>query len=164
MWTVKNIPDLNGANPLLILINHVIPLPVSIVLCVGLLSTLLSSVDTCLVNAASIIEHDIIGKDSVMMTRVFVAVLGMLGLLISLFKTDIIGLLLSAYSIYTPGIVFPLFVSIMTYQKSVPNRILLAAAVIAGSILGFWQPLLAMAVSCGISLFAVFFGKKIKIN
>lgn len=165
MWTYYNESVSEGLNPLVYLMKSVLPLPISILLFLALVSTLISSADTCLINAATIVEHDLFGQKDVRRIRIFVVVIGILALLIALHKTDIINLLLSAYSIYSPGIVFPLTVSLLFYKKRRVNEPLWFTAVLVGSVLGGlysylgigyeWFPLLGMFCSLVISLIAV---------
>lgn len=169
MWVINFKADLGGKSPLIYLLDEIIPYPLAVILCLGLVSTILSSLDTCLVNVASIIEHDIFGRNSVNGVRVIVAVVGSASLGIALFKTDIIGLLTGAYSIYAPGIVFPLFIGIMCHDKRKIKRPLLYTGIIAGTVFGFintymhiggaYLPLIGMGVSLIFSILSVLFAK-----
>ncbi|MBQ9934689.1 MAG: sodium:solute symporter family protein [Lachnospiraceae bacterium] len=165
MWSLHNIPTLRGMNPLVYIIHNVIPTPIAILFCLALISTLLSSVDTCLVNAATIIEHDLLKKNKVWQIRVIIAVLGLLALIIALNRSDIIGLLLGAYSVYSPGIVCPLFVAIICYKKRRITKWLWYSAVIVGGIMGVlhsylligpsYLPLIGMGISLVLSILSV---------
>ncbi|MDE6026073.1 MAG: sodium:solute symporter family protein [Lachnospiraceae bacterium] len=165
MWVINYKGELGGMSPLIYLLNEIIPYPIAVILCLGLVSTILSSLDTCLVNVASIIEHDIIGRDKVNEVRMIVAVIGVASLGIALFKTDIIGLLTGAYSIYAPGIVFPLFIGIMCHDKKKLNLPLLYIGIIAGGGIGLlntymkvggsYFPLIGMGISLVFSLLAL---------
>lgn len=165
MWVIHYKGGADGTSPLIWLLNEIIPYPIAVVLCLGLVSTVLSSLDTCLVNVAVIIEHDIIGRNKVNEIRIIVAVIGLASLGIALFKTDIIGLLTGAYSIYAPGIVFPLFIGIKCHGKIKLNRCLLYIGILAGGGMGFlntymkiggaYLPLLGMGISLVFSLLAM---------
>ncbi|MCR4790127.1 MAG: sodium:solute symporter family protein [Treponemataceae bacterium] len=165
MWALHHIDDLNGASPMVYMIVNTIPKPLAILLCLTLVSTLLSSADTCLVNAATIIDHDLIRHNKVWEIRILVAVLGILATIIAMKKTDIIGLLLSVYSVYVPGIVAPLSIAIFCHGKRNINKIVLYAAIVAGSLCGIlgtfipalpkWLPLLGMGLSLLIGLCAL---------
>lgn len=173
LWAVNNISaeTLNGQNPLIYIMDNYVPYPVAILLCLALLSTLLSSADTCIINAASIIEYDLLKRDKVKEIRVIVCVLGVAALAIALFKTDIIGLLMGAYSIYVPGIVCPLFLTIWFYKKRMVCKPVWCIAVIAGGTLGLlysffgigseFLPLIGMGVSLIISAISVLLGKEL---
>jgi len=165
MWSLHNIPTLMGKNPLVYIIDTVIPTPLAILFCLALISILLSSADTCLVNAATIVEHDLLKRNKVWQIRVIIGVLGLLALVIALNRSDIIGLLLGAYSVYSPGIVFPLIIAIICYKKRKIIKALWYSAVIIGGILGILQsyfmigpkylPLIGMGVSLVLSILSI---------
>lgn len=165
MWSLHNIPTLMGKNPLVYIIDTVIPTPLAILFCLALISILLSSADTCLVNAATIVENDLLKRNKVWQIRVIIGVLGLLALVIALNRSDIIGLLLGAYSVYSPGIVFPLFIAIICYKKRKIIKALWYSAVIIGGILGILQsyfmigpkylPLIGMGVSLVLSILSI---------
>lgn len=167
MWTVENIPseELNGQNPLLYIMNNYVPYPVSILLCLALLATLVSSADTCMINAASIVEYDLLKRDRVKEIRVIVCILGTISLFIALFSNNIIELLMGAYSVYVPGIVFPLLFGILCYKNRKINKKLWYMAVIVGGSLGLLKsffgvgpdflPLVGMSISLVFSVLSV---------
>jgi len=167
MWTVENIPtkELNGQNPLLYIMDNYVPYPIAILLCLSLIATLVSSADTCMINAASIIEYDLLKRDKVKEIRVIVCALGIISLCIALFSNNIIGLLMSAYSVYVPGIVIPLLFGILCYKKRNINKKLWYIAVIIGGGFGLlnsyfgigtdFLPLVGMGVSLLFSVLAV---------
>lgn len=172
MWVMNYNEELGGTSPLIYLMHNVIPYPIALILCLGLVSTILSSLDTCLVNVASIVEHDLLGRDKVNEVRAILAVFGVASLGIALFKTDIISLLTGAYAIYAPGIVFPLFVGIMSYKKRTIIKPLLYAGIIVGGGMGLlntymqiggeYFPLIGMGLSLVFSVAAVLLGKNIE--
>lgn len=159
LWGIINIPQdqLGDANPLLYIMTNRLPYPLTVILGLGLVSALLSSTDTCLVNAASIFEHDVLNRSSVRETRIIVALLGACAFTIALYHSGIIDLLLGAYSIYVPGIVCPLALALWFNGKRTPCKPLWYAAVAAGSSAGLlhtvagigpnWLALAGMATS-----------------
>ena len=74
----------NGGNVLVLLIRDHLPAPVALLLGLGLVSALVSSADTCLMSAASILEHDFLRRESVGRTRVFVLLIGGVSLCVAL--------------------------------------------------------------------------------
>ena len=94
-----------------------------------------------------------------------IGIIGILATVIALIKTDIIELLLGAYSIYSPGIVFPLFFAIYFYNKRQINKKLWYTAVVTGSICGIinsyflvggkYLPLLGMGISLVLSVLSI---------
>ena len=101
------------------------------------LDTNASSTDTCLINASTIFAKDIAKKESVTAVRITVAVIGVLaaGLAI-LGNGDIMTLLTGAYSIYTPGVIFPLLIAILCYKKKRIRKPVWLLAVSLGGLFG----------------------------
>lgn len=138
MWARYNIsPEELGESKTLMYIINIMPKLVSIPLIFGLLSAILSSTDTCLINASSIFAKDIIKKDSIAAVRITVAVIGTLALTLAVLgRGDIMTLLTGAYSVYTPGIIFPLLIAILCYKKYSIRKGLWLSAVILGGMFG----------------------------
>lgn len=134
MWDAAYLPG--SGNPLFKIASDVLPLPLAALLSIGLLSALLSSADTCLINSAAIFGNDILGTCKVSVVRILVVVIGLLAMLLALVGKDIIGLLTMTYSVYTPGIVAPLAVAIISYGKFDIKRPLWYAGVCAGGLFG----------------------------
>lgn len=165
MWTLYNLPVYPHESPLVYIMNSVIPTPLTILLCMALIATLLSSADTCLVNAATIIEHDLLKRNKVGEVRIIIGIMGVASLLIALTKANIIDLLLGAYSIYSPGIVCPLCIAILNYKKRHINRTMWFAAVIMGGLMGSlhsylmvgpdYLPLFGMGLSLILSILSI---------
>lgn len=172
MWACTNISQdkLNGSNPLLYIMDKVLPYPVAILLCLALIATLVSSADTCMINAATIIEYDLLKRDKIKEIRIIVGLLGVASLAIALFNNNIIGLLQGAYSVYVPGIVIPLFIGIVFHKKRSINKKMWYVAVIAGGSLGLvntylgigfeYLPLVGMGFSLLFSVLSVMSGTK----
>ena len=136
LWTRVNIPELENQKALLAAIRCM-PKGLMLFPVLGLLCAVLSSTDTCIVNAASIFANDILHTEKVWVVRVVVAVLGCLGLgLAILGRGDILSLLTGAYSIYTPGVIFPLLIAILAHGKRKLRLGVWLAAVAAGGIFG----------------------------
>ncbi|MCR4845330.1 MAG: hypothetical protein K5865_01150 [Eubacterium sp.] len=138
MWAKMNItPEELGESKTLMYIVGIIPKAISIPLIFGLLSAILSSTDTCLINASTIFAKDIAKKESVTAVRITVAVIGVLaaGLAI-LGNGDIMTLLTGAYSIYTPGVIFPLLIAILCYKRKRIRKPVWLLAVSLGGLFG----------------------------
>lgn len=162
MWILGNVSGIEGQNPLLYIIGDLLPMPIAILLAVGLLSTLLSTADTCLVNLASILEHDVLKRNKVSELRILAGVIGAVAVVIAFYKGDIIAQLTGAYSVYAPGIVCPLFVALMAGKKKKLCIPLWILAVVCGGTCGalntyVWKDLVYLPITgMGISLvFAV---------
>ena len=140
-----------------------LPTAISLLLALGLASALLSSASTCLITAAATIQNDLIRKESIAGTRVLIVLIGIFAAVISVRNSDIISILTGAYSIYAPGIVFPLFVAICNYKKRRIRQGLWLAAVAVGGACGIignfitfaYLPLIGMFLSLVISLFSL---------
>ena len=149
MWAATYAPDTassnaaSAVNPLFRLASGVLPLPLAALLSVGLLSALLSSADTCLINSAAIFGSDIMNTRRISVVRLLVVVVGVIATFLALQGKDIIGLLMMAYSVYTPGIVAPLAVAIIAHKKFNIKKSLWYAGVIVGGLFGLIPAILA---------------------
>ena len=148
MWAKYNItPEELGESKTLMYVVSILPKAVSIPLIFGLLSAILSSTDTCLINASSIFVKDILRKESVMGIRIAVGVIGILATVLAVLgRGDIMSLLTGAYSIYTPGIIFPLLIAILCHNKKGIRQPVWVVAVVVGGFFGlvgtYFAPLL----------------------
>ena len=148
MWAKYNItPEELGESKTLMYVVSILPKAVSIPLIFGLLSAILSSTDTCLINASSIFVKDILRKESVMGVRIAVAIIGLFATVLAVLgRGDIMSLLTGAYSIYTPGIIFPLLIAILCHKKKEIRQPIWVAAVVIGGLFGivgtYFAPLL----------------------
>ena len=146
MWAATYSPDTASGstmNPLFRLASGVLPLPLAALLSVGLLSALLSSADTCLINSAAIFGSDILNTRRIAVVRIIVVAIGIVATYLALQGKDIIGLLTMAYSVYTPGIVAPLAVAIIAHKKFNIKKTLWYSGVIAGGLFGLIPAILA---------------------
>ena len=138
MWARYNItPEDLGDSKTLMYIANILPKFISVPLIFGLLSAILSSTDTCIINASSIFVKDILKKESIKYIRITVAVIGIFATALAVLgRGDIMSLLSGAYSVYTPGIIFPLLIAILCYKKRTINKDLWLSAVILGGMFG----------------------------
>ena len=128
--------QLEGQKTLLV-VTGILPKWIGLLLSLGLLSAILSSTDTCLINAATILTRDIFGKKDVLWVRGAVLLLGAVSTVIAVCGSgNIISILTGAYSIYTPGVIFPLLVAILSYKKKGIRRGIWMLAVALGGIFG----------------------------
>ena len=141
LWVKVNVAEIQ--NPLFYITENVLPLPLAIGLAVGLLSALLSSADTCLINSAAILGNDILNTKRIAVIRILVGVIGFFALLLALCGKDIIELLTMTYSVYTPGIVAPLAIAILSYEKFELRKKLWYAGIFLGGFFGIFPSLLS---------------------
>ena len=158
MWAAANAPG--PGNPVLRIATR-LPMALRVCLAAGLFCAILSSVDTCLMNAAAIVSGDLFGARSVRATRYALAAVGLASTVLALAGGDIIGVLLKAYSVYTPGVVCPLAVAIIA--KRIDRRPWLVGVALGGlcGLAGTLVPSLdilpavGMALSLALSLVSV---------
>lgn len=145
MWAATFAPNATGAavNPLFRLVSGALPLPLAALLSIGLLSALLSSADTCLINSAAIFGSDILNTRRISAVRLLVVAIGIIATFLALQGKDIIGLLTMAYSVYTPGIVAPLAVAIIAHKKFNIKKSLWYTGVCIGGLFGLIPAILA---------------------
>ncbi|SNU06706.1 solute:Na+ symporter, SSS family [Lachnospiraceae bacterium] len=138
MWVRANVTsDELGDSKALMYVIGLIPRPVGIILIFGLLSAILSSTDTCIINASTIFVKDVLGKEDISLVRITVGVIGMIATVLAVLgRGDILTLLTGAYSIYTPGVIFPLFIAIICYKKREIRKGIWILGPILGGILG----------------------------
>ena len=204
LWAKYNVEaGAAGSTKMLVyLMNEVMPAPVGLVLALALLSAILSSTDTCLINASSIfvkdlllpvISHKAAGAEAiaetprqhtrsestttnaprqharsehpqganevegftrrsdapadhtpttpetreVFLVRATVVVIGALAAIFAFSGTgDIITILSNAYSVYTPGVIFPLTLAILCHGKREIRSGAWIAAVAVGGVFG----------------------------
>ncbi|HOX31796.1 MAG TPA: sodium:solute symporter family protein [Spirochaetales bacterium] len=137
LWARASGFDAGKLDPLNAIVKGVLPAPLGAAMLLGMLAAILSTADTVLLTAAGILEHDLLGSSSLPRTRLWVVAIAALGGVIALYKTDLIGLLLSTYQGYTSGLVPALFVAIMASGKRRLAPRWLFAAILGGYLLGF---------------------------
>lgn len=155
-----------GVSPLATLMSTTLPGWLAGLLCLGLISALVSSADTFLISSACILENDILQRSNLGRTRIFVVLAGGMALILAMARPDIIGLFMVAYSLYVPGVVIPLATSILCHGRRPLNRAMLYAGMLGGGLLGLignltglsWLPLAGMGLSLVCSLGAVALG------
>lgn len=117
-------------------IPSVMPAWAGVLLLFALLSTIISSADSCLITAATVLEHDIIGGKNVTRCRLLMVGIGLGALVIAKSGGSILSLLLAANDIYVCGVVAPMFAAIMGYGKRHINVTLMLLAIVLGGGLG----------------------------
>lgn len=163
LWCKICIADLEGFHPLIYLMKFQLPAVISLMLALGLTSALLSSASTCLITAAATIQNDLIRRQSVKGTRLWILFIGLFAAAIAIRNNDIIVILTSAYSIYAPGIVFPLFIAICNNGKRPIRQSVWLTAVAVGGTCGIignfitfpYLPLIGMILSLMIAFFSL---------
>lgn len=115
-------PELDVAtkSPLLHLASTALSKPVSLMLYFGLLSAVISSADTTLINISSIFTQIFTGtlerKNSIGITRFFIAVFGIFSIFVALKLKFILASLLLALSVFSGAFILPTLAGLMGYR------------------------------------------------
>ncbi|WP_419786508.1 sodium:solute symporter family protein [Pseudodesulfovibrio sp.] len=107
-----------------------------IVLLFALLSAIVSSADSCLHTAATVLEHDLLGDTNVARCRLIMVAIGLGAVGIALCGGSILSLLLAANDIYVCGVVCPMAVAILAHGKRAINPRAMVLALILGGACG----------------------------
>lgn len=132
--TMLALLNLDAKQPISDWLSASSPLPevLAAMLALGLVSALSGSADTVLLSAAGIVEKDVLGRDRVRAVRLWTALFGTLAASCAWISGDIIGLLLTAYSLFVPGVAAPLLVLVVGRCRHADPKIWLAGAVLGG--------------------------------
>ena len=173
VWARQFAPEAGQGSTgvLLYVLGNCIPRPLGIILSLAIVSALLSSVDTCLINAASIFSKDILRVENINCVRSSVVGIGILALVFTLCnRKDIIAMLTGAYSIYAPGVICPMLVAVLCHGKHPLRRGVWFVSVVLGGLCGIlgtyckgtfspvfadMLPIFGMALSLMVSLVSV---------
>ena len=117
-------------------LSDVLPFWMLMPVSLALLSAIVSSADSCLVTAATVLSHDLLKRGDPAAGRICVLVLGLAGMGLSLWGKSIIDLLLMAYDVYACGVVGPVFIGLMLEGRRRLDSRFACAAVAIGGILG----------------------------
>ena len=131
------IPDTTPPdNVLNALFDLVLPKWLFYAVSITLISAIVSSADSCLITAATIMSNDIYGKKDIKTCRTCVLVLGLAAMLLTFMDRSIIGFLLMANDVYVCGIVVPVFIGIIFHGRFKIKKQSATEAIIVGSSLG----------------------------
>lgn len=127
------------ALPWLIAQSGVVPGPVAGIISAGLLAAVVSSADTCLLTAASVLELDLVGRNrggpaDARRGRLFVVAVGVASLLIALWRPTIIANLMLAYAFYAGGLLLPLLLGIRRQAPFLDRPAWVWAAMVLGGL------------------------------
>jgi SSS family solute:Na+ symporter len=123
-------------------INEVLPPFLGGVVLAALLGAVMSSADTCLLTASTILTVDIVGRfkpslsqrEILSLSRWGIVVLGLCSLLLALTLKGVINALLFAYTIYTCGLILPVIAGFYKNRLKVTPLGALAAIIGGGSV------------------------------
>jgi SSS family solute:Na+ symporter len=126
------------ALPWLINRSGVVPPWAGAVINAGLLAAMLSSADTCLLTAGSVLELDVLGRGKAPNRqegrgRLWVAAIGVLSVILACLRPQIIPNMLLAYAFYTGGLLVPLLLLAWPrVARSIPRPVVWWSIVIGG--------------------------------
>jgi len=123
-------------------INEVLPPFVGALVLAALLCAVMSSADTCLLTASTILTVDIVGrfkpslsqKEIISFSRWGIVVLGILSLLLALTLQGVISALLFAYTVYTCGLILPVIAGFYKSKLKVTSVGALVAIISGGAV------------------------------
>ena len=118
------------------LLANIMPPWMHIVVSFALISAIVSSADSCLVTAATVCSNDFFNTRSPTVSKLCLAALGIVGMVISVWGKGILGFLLMAYDIFACGVVMPCFVGLLLFPTRRIDSHFACAAVIIGGTLG----------------------------
>ena len=123
-----------GTRPddVLAVVMGLLPSWVGMLLLVALLSAVLSSADSCLVTASTVLCNDLLRRRSVAWCRMITLLFGAGGLVLSLQGHGILDLLLMANDIYVCGVAVPVFTAMLMKRGSTRPVSGLAAMIVGG--------------------------------
>ncbi len=117
----------SGEKILVVMAKSALPPVLSYIFIGALLSAIVSSADTCLLSASSILSIDILNTKKVSHIRTMVILIGGISILIALYYGGIIRTLLISYGIYTGSVALPLIVGFFKDRLKIENRYALMA-------------------------------------
>ena len=151
------IPDTtNPDNVLNTLFDLVLPKWLFYMVSITLISAIVSSADSCLITAATVMSNDILGKKDKNTCRICVLILGLGAMFLTFMDRSIIGFLLMANDVYVCGVVIPVFIGIILHGKFKIRKQAALVAIIVGSLLGMLSAITQINTYAYIALLASF--------
>jgi SSS family solute:Na+ symporter len=134
-------PEIAPEQALPVIITGVLPPFVGGVVLAALLGALMSSADTCLMSASTILTVDVIGRfrkslnpaRTLSYSRWVMVIIGVASLLLALVMKGVISTLLFAYTVYTAGIILPVIIGFYKDRLRVTPLGALAAIIGGGA-------------------------------
>ena len=127
------VPAGTSADDVLSSAMRLLPPWVGMFLLVALLSAVLSSADSCLVTASTVLCNDLLGRRNVMLCRLVTLLFGAGGLWLSFRGHGILDLLLMANDIYVCGVAVPVFAAMLMKRGAVHSGAALVAMAAGGA-------------------------------
>jgi len=131
---------------LMSILSDVMPPWLQLVVSLALLSAIVSSADSCLVTAGTILSFDLLKQNKPSVGRLCIFFLGLGGAVLSLWGKGILGFLLMAYDVFACGVVMPVFVALLMYKRWSIESIFACAAIALGGLFGLIAALSGQAM------------------
>ena len=129
-------PDTPGDQVLPLILSGQAPFWLNLLVSLALVSVIVSSADSCLVTAATVLTHDLLRRRDVALSRRCVVLLGLAGLALSFWGKGILDYLLMAYDVYVCGVVVPVFIGMILGRRFKVRPSFACASVLLGGSLG----------------------------
>jgi len=102
------------------------------------ISVMLSSADSVLISAGTVLSVDITEKKNVNISRLGILIIGILALALALYLNDIIETLKLAYTVFTAGLTLPIIFGFYKSKTGVTSKGALISLIFGGSISLIW--------------------------
>ena len=131
-------PDLS--NPYLAIPTAVFNLSplISGIILAGFLSVMISSADSCLLSAGTILSVDIFKKNNINISRFGILFVGFGAFILAIFLGDILKTLQLAYTVFTAGLTLPIIFGFYQEKTRVTSRGAFWSLIIGGSVSLSW--------------------------
>ncbi|MFC1919004.1 sodium:solute symporter, partial [Chloroflexota bacterium] len=135
-------PDISPGQALPMVIKEVFPPFLGGIVLAALLCAFMSSADTTLLTASTILTVDIVGKikpslsqgKMLALSRCGIVILGVVSLILALYMGDIVSTILFAYTVYTGGLIMPVLAGFYKNRLKVTPMGALVSIVGGGSL------------------------------
>lgn len=138
-----------GTNPddiLTTALMHILPNWLNCLIAIALISTIVSSADSCLITAGTVLCNDLFHITKMRTIRLSVLLFGAAGFGISLWGKSILDFLFMAYDVYACGVVMPVFLGILLKGRYTIDTRFACAGIILGGICGILASFTQLAV------------------
>ena len=131
-------PDLS--NPYLAIPTAIINLSpfISGIILAGFLSVMISSADSCLLSAGTILSVDIFKKNNINISRFGILFVGLGAFIVAVYLGDILKTLQLAYTVFTAGLTLPILFGFYRKKTRVTSRGAFWSLLIGGSVSILW--------------------------
>jgi SSS family solute:Na+ symporter len=136
-------PGINPEAAFPTMIHRLFPVGLNGLIIAALLSAMMSSADTCLLTTSTILSFDILRplvrgeiseKTLLLLSRVFIVIIGAVSLVIALSLKGVISSLLLGYTVYTSGLIFPILFGFYRDSLGLNKEGAIAAMVVGGGL------------------------------